>query len=464
MQILIVDDERLIRWSLRERLSREGHSIVEAETAKAGIEAFDRAVPDLVLLDLRLPDSDGLAVLRTIRPRAPELPVIIITAFSSVDTAIDAMREGAYDYVSKPFNLDELVLTVRRALEASALRREAGDREREQKAAFGAHAIVGVSRAIQDVVRLIRRVARSEAATVLIRGESGSGKDLIAKALHYESSRSAHPFTNITCTALPDTLLESELFGHEKGAFTDARSQKKGLFEVADGGTAFLDEIGDMSPALQAKLLRVLEEKTFRRIVGTQDLRVNVRVIAATNRNLEEAISNKQFREDLYYRLNVITIDLPPLRSRREDIPPLARHFVERFAREFRKNPPAISDGAMAKLMRHDWPGNVRELRNTLERAVLLGTGRELTEEDLVVGRSRPAAAGAGRLVTLRDEGLDFDELEKDLVRQALERSRGNQTRAGELLGMTRDQIHYRIEKFGLWPAPVPVGPAESAR
>jgi two-component system, NtrC family, response regulator AtoC len=456
MQVLVVDDEKLIRWSLRERLSREGHSVVEAESGWAGVYAFERQSPDLVLLDLRLPDADGLSVLTSLRNRAPEVPVIIITAFSSVDTAIEAMRQGAYDYVSKPFNLDDLALTVRRALEASALRREAGARSREQKAACGAHAIIGDSSAILEVVDLVRKVARSEAATVLIRGESGSGKDLVAKALHCESSRADFPFTNITCTALPDSLLESELFGHERGAFTDAKTQKKGLFEVAEGGTAFLDEIGDMSPALQAKLLRVLEEKAFRRIGGTQDLKVNVRVIAATNRNLEEAIASKTFREDLYYRLNVITIDIPSLRSRRGDIPALARHFAQRFAREFRKETPGFTLDAMDKLQRHDWPGNVRELRNVIERAVLLGAGAEVTAEDLVVGRFASAEGGPGRLLVLGDEGIRFEELEKDLVRQALERTRGNQTRAGELLGMTRDQVHYRIEKFGLRPDPAP--------
>jgi len=457
MQILVVDDEKLIRWSLRERLSREGHSVVEAETGRAGVEAFERQSPDLVLLDLRLPDTDGLAVLKSLRGRAPEVPVIIITAFSSVDTAIEAMRQGAYDYVAKPFNLDELVLTVRRALETSTLRRDAGARAREQKATCGAHAIIGSSPAIREVVDLVRKVARSEAATVLIRGESGSGKDLIAKALHCESSRADFPFTNITCTALQDTLLESELFGHERGAFTDAKNQKKGLFEVAEGGTAFLDEIGDMSPSLQAKLLRVLEDKTFRRIGGTQDLRVNVRVIAATNRNLEEAIASKSFREDLYYRLNVITIDIPSLKSRRQDVPLLARHFAERFAREFHRETPGFSFEAMEKLQRHDWPGNVRELRNVIERAVLLGAGPELSAGDIVVGHVATSEGGPGRLLKLGAEGLSFDDLEKDLVRQALERTRGNQTRAGELLGMTRDQIHYRIEKFGLRPDPVPV-------
>jgi transcriptional regulator with GAF, ATPase, and Fis domain len=255
---------------------------------------------------------------------------------------------------------------------------------------------------------------------------------------------------NITCTALQDSLLESELFGHEKGAFTDAKAQKKGLFELAHGGTVFLDEIGDMSPTLQAKLLRALEEKAFRRIGGTQDIRVDVRVIAATNRNLEKAIEEKRFREDLYYRLNVITIDVPPLRERREDIPLLAEHFLERFAEDFRKGPLRLAPEAVRKLQAYDWPGNVRELRNAIERAVLLGSGPAVTEEDIVLGRSLPAAGGGTRLLAIPAKGIRFEDLERDLVIQALERTGGNQTRAGELLGMTRDQIHYRMEKFGL--------------
>ncbi|MBI2931734.1 MAG: sigma-54-dependent Fis family transcriptional regulator [Planctomycetes bacterium] len=450
MNVLVVDDEKLIRWSLKERLTREGYAVTEAEDGRTATAALENGVPDLVLLDLRLPDTDGLSLLRAMQQRAPELPVILITAYSSVDTAVEAMKLGAYDYVAKPFNMDELAITVKRALETSTLRREVSDHVREQKARFGVHAIIGRSRAMQEIVAVLRRISQSEATTVLVRGESGTGKDLIAKALHYESSRAHKPFMNITCTALPDTLLESELFGHEKGAFTDAKNQKKGLFELAHEGTAFLDEIGDMSPSLQAKLLRALEEKAFRRIGGTQDIRVDVRVIAATNRDLEKLIQEKKFREDLYYRLNVITIDMPPLRQRREDIALLVRHFVSHFASEFRKGALDVAPEALDRLQAYDWPGNVRELRNVIERAVLLGAGSTIRVEDLVLGRG-PAPQDPGhRLLMLPPEGLDFESLEKDLVVQALERTRGNRTKAGELLRMTRDQIHYRIEKFGL--------------
>ena len=343
MNILVVDDEKLIRWSLKERLTREGYSVIEAEDGKSAASALDREVPDLALLDMRLPDTDGMSILKSIHERSPEVPVIMITAYSSVDTAVEAMRLGAYDYVAKPFNMDELAITVKRALEASELRREVGNRVREQKARFGLHNMVGQSKGIRDIIQLVRKVCQSQATTVLVRGDSGTGKDLVAKAIHYESARAGKPFLNITCTALQDTLLESELFGHEKGSFTDAKAQKKGLFELAQGGTIFMDEIGDMSPSLQSKVLRVLEEKAFRRIGGTQDLKVDVRIIAATNRPLEKLIEEKKFREDLYYRLNIITIDVPPLRDRREDIPLLVEYFLKRFAQEFKKGSVDIS-------------------------------------------------------------------------------------------------------------------------
>jgi two-component system, NtrC family, response regulator AtoC len=312
---------------------------------------------------------------------------------------------------------------------------------------------------MRDVVDLIRRVSQSGASTILVRGESGTGKDVIAKAIHYESSRSEKPFMNITCTALQDTLLESELFGHERGSFTDAKMQKKGLFELANGGTIFLDEIGDMSPTLQSKLLRALEEKCFRRIGGTVDIKVDVRVIAATNKDLEKSIAEGRFREDLYYRLNIITITSPPLRSRKEDVPLLVEHFLKRFGEEFRKPARPLTKEAMDKLAGYDWPGNVRELKNSIERAVLLGSGTTIGAEDLVLGRQGPAVPDeGGRLLKLPARGLVLEDLERDLVQQALERTAGNQTRAADLLGISRDQIRYRMEKFK------PVSEKEEAR
>jgi len=451
MNILVVDDEKLIRWSLKERMTREGHNVREAEDGKAAAAALDAELPELVLLDMKLPDTDGLTILRAILERAPQLPVIIITAYSTVDTAVEAMRVGAYDYISKPFDMDELSITVKRALEASTLRREVKERVREEKARFGLHNLVGKSRPIQEIGMLIRKVSQSQASTVLIRGESGTGKDVIARAIHFESARADKPFMNITCTALQETLLESELFGHEKGAFTDAKVQKKGLFELANNGTVFLDEIGDMSATLQAKLLRALEERTFRRVGGSQDIKVDVRIIAATNRPLEKLIEEKKFREDLYYRLNIITIDVLPLRERREDIPLLVDHFLKRFATEFRKPVNDIAGDALRKLESYEWPGNVRELKNVIERAVLLGSGPVLAADDLTLGRNTVAAPEKDKkLFSIPAKGFKFDDLEKDIVLQALERTNGNQTKAGELLGMTRDQIHYRMEKFGL--------------
>ncbi len=333
--LLIVDDEELVRWSLRERLTREGHTVVEAGTAAAAVEHASGV--DLVLLDYRLPDGDGLTVLRRIKESSPDTPVILMTAFSTVENAVEAMKHGAYHYLNKPFNLDEVAMTVEKALETSRLRREVRAYRTSQSREFGFDAIIGQAPAMTAVKALLERVATSPASTVLLTGETGTGKDLAAKAIHYNSDRAARPFVNITCSALPEQLLESELFGHERGAFTDARQQKRGLFETADGGTVFLDEIGEMTPGLQCKLLRFLEEKTFKRVGGLADIRVDVRVIAATNRDLEEEVKAGKFREDLFYRLQVMPIVLPPLRERRGDILLLVNFYIDRYNREFRK-------------------------------------------------------------------------------------------------------------------------------
>jgi transcriptional regulator with PAS, ATPase and Fis domain len=346
--------------------------------------------------------------------------------------------------------MDELTITVKRALEAAQLRRVVSLHVLDQKARYGVQNLVGRSSAMQDIRNLILKVAGSQATMVLARGESGTGKDLIAKAIHAESARAGEPFVNITCTALQETLLESELFGHEKGSFTDAKALKKGLFELAHGGTVLLDEIGDMALALQGKLLRVLEEKAFKRIGGTRDIRVDVRVVASTNRELERLIEEKKFREDLYYRLNTITIDVPPLRQRREDVAPLAEHFLSHFSREFRKQVAGISEPVLHRLESYDWPGNVRELRNVIERAVLLGLTPTISTDDILLGRLSSSREHGNRLLSIPPSGMRFDELERDLVVQALERTGGNKTKAAKLLGMTRDKIHYRIEKYGL--------------
>ena len=443
--LLVVDDEELVRWSLRERFRREGYVVVEAATAAAALEQL-AASPDLVLLDYRLPDGDGLTVLRRIKEGAPDIPVILMTAFSTVESAVEAMKHGAYHYLNKPFNLDDVAITVEKALETSRLRREVRAYRSSQGREFGFDAIIGSSPAMKAAKALLVRITNSPASTVLLAGETGTGKDLAAKAIHYNSDRAAKPFVNITCSALPEQLLESELFGHERGAFTDARQQKRGLFETADGGTVFLDEIGEMTPALQAKLLRFLEEKTFKRIGGLADIRVDVRVVAATHRNLEEQVAAGEFREDLFYRLQVMPVTLPALRERAGDIPLLVNYYVDRYNREFRKRVRGVSPDALALLEQYRWPGNVRELRNAIERAMLLADRDTLGVEQFST-LSRNAVAATFRLPP---DGVNLEEVERQLVVQALERCGGNQTHAGALLGINRDQVRYRIEKFGL--------------
>jgi DNA-binding NtrC family response regulator len=466
-QILIVEDEKLIRMTLRELLDEEGYRVLEAEDGASGLRRLRQEEVDLVLLDYRLPDVDGIEVLRQIRSLSPETAVILITAHSSVGSVVEAIKLGAYDYLDKPIDQDHLLSTIVKALETTRLRREVKRLRGELKHSFGITNIIGRSEPMQQVFVMIRKVAATASATVLLEGQSGTGKDLVAKAIHYASDRADKPFMNITCSALPETLLESELFGHERGAFTDARQMKKGLLELADGGTVFLDEISEMGPALQAKLLRFLEEKTFKRVGGVHDIKVDVRVIAATNRDLGQAVSRGEFREDLYFRLKVIPICLPPLAQRSADIPDLAAHFIGQFNEEFKKNTQGITDEALDCLKRHRWPGNVRELRNVIERAMILENKSMLDLTDLpeefvrqaeivpadaspVDGFDADDTAYSRRGLALPEGGIALRDVEYEMVRQALDRTSGNRTRAARLLRISRDALRYKIQKFGL--------------
>jgi len=446
--ILVVDDEKLIRYALKESLAAEGYVVHEAGDVAEALRLCDRQRIDCAILDQRLPDGDGFQLMRNLRELEPDAPVILMTAYSSVQKAVEAMRAGAFTYVNKPFEADEMILNVRAALETTRLRREVRELRRQQSGE-GLSAVVGRSAGMRGILDLIGKLAASRANTVLLLGESGTGKGLLARALHEASDRRDKPFLTIACTAIPETLLESELFGHERGAFTDAKSAKPGLFEVAEGGTVFLDEIGDMPHALQSKLLVVLEDKTFKRLGGVTDVHVDLRVVAATNVDLEAAVREGRFRTDLFYRLNTFPIVIPPLRERIEDIPILVKSFVDRFNREFNKKVERIDDEALAVLERHPWPGNVRELRNAIERAMILGQPPVLRISDFAFSLADPQRRKGDRILELPAEGLDVEALERDLVRQALDRVQGNQSRAAQLLGMTRDQIRYRIEKYG---------------
>ena len=451
--ILLVDDEKLIRWSLSECLKGDGYDVTAVETGREATLFLENDSHDLVLLDYKLPDTNGLELLERFRRDFPDTAVVMITSHSSVDHAVDAMRAGAVDYVAKPFRNEDILLRVE--LETNRLRSRVDRLHQDETRRFGLKNVVGKSDAFEKVLRIVERVLQSNTAdaTILIQGESGTGKDVLAKALHFEGRRSAGAFLNITCTALPEDLLESELSGHEKGAFTDARTLKKGLVELAEGGSVFLDEIGDMSLHLQSKLLRFLEEKTFRRVGGSKDIHVDVRVIAATNKDLKSLVKEKMFREDLYFRLKVIPIHIPPLRDRKEDIPKLVEHFVQAFNRDLRKNVRGVTASLLKRLEEYHWPGNIRELKNTIERAMILGVGDEIDADDLPIDLlDEPVrlTPDTNRMLTLDRKGIHLETLERNLVQQALDLTHGNQTRAGKYLGLNRDQIRYRVEKFGL--------------
>ncbi len=442
--ILVVDDEVSIRRFLRERLEASGCRVVEADCRLQALERCAEDV-DLVLLDNLLPDGDGVSLLEEIREAQPYLPVIIMSAFSSVSTAVSAMKNGALHFVEKPQDLEELVAVVKEGLQATQPWRCRGPGAPDGHDSFP-H-IIGDSPVMRELRGLLKKLASSQHSTVLLDGESGTGKDLAAKAIHFHSARKDRPFIHITCSALPDNLLESELFGYERGAFTDARAPKEGLLERANGGTVFFDEIGEMAAPLQAKLLRFLEEKTFMRVGGTSDIRVDVRVVAATNRDLEAAVFAGEFREDLYYRLRVLNVRLPPLRDRGADLWLLVGHYIHHFNRQFQKLVRGVSSRAVTLLEAYRWPGNIRELRNVLERATLLTERDVLEPDDFPVLGPKPRISEDFQIPT---GGINLRDLERNLVIQALKRSGGNHSRAARLLGISRDQVRYRIQKFGL--------------
>jgi len=483
-KVLIVDDEKLIRWSVRRQLEEWGYVALEAESGTGGLAHIRAEAPDLILLDVRLPDLSGIEVLRDIKQSNLSVPVIMITGDPQLDDIKTAIKLGAFDFIKKPLDFDELQITIANALDRSHLRLERDSLREEIKKRSGYHEVIAKSPRMVEVMNFVRKVAASEASTVLIQGESGTGKDLIAKAIHYESARSDRPFVAINCSAIPETLMEAELFGHERGAFTDAKAQKKGLFEIADGGTLFLDEIGEMSTYLQAKLLRVLEDQTIRRIGGLKDIGVDVRVIAASNRDLEQGVRDATFRQDLFYRLSVIPIFIPPLRHRREDILPLVEFFIERYNFRFRRNIRGITPETQELLLQYDWPGNVRELKNAVERAMILEetdcirpaylpiqiTGQPPAYESSLFSRavtgdaapvpsnpSAPASAPwrplpSGRMLPVLElpkQGTSLEEVERELVGLALKQTGGNQTHAARLLDISRDALRYKMKKYG---------------
>jgi DNA-binding NtrC family response regulator len=448
--ILIVEDEPRMRRLLEISLGEDGHSVSALEDAGKGLIHLRKETVDLVVTDLKLPGMNGLEFLQEAKRLNPALPFVVMTAYGSVETAVDAMKAGASDYVLKPFTMAEMKLVINKELDVQQVR----DENRRLKEALGKRYhfqnIVGRSKKMQEVLALVERVAPTN-STVLIGGESGVGKDLIARAIHQNSRRASGPFIKINSTAIPDTLFESELFGFERGAFTGALASKPGKFELADKGTLFLDEIGDVPAPIQVKLLRVLQEREFERLGGTKTLKVDVRMIAATNRDLRAALEEGTFREDLYYRLNVVPIDIPPLREHKEDIPDLVNHFLARFAADNEKDIEGITPAAQGALMEYHWPGNIRQLENMVERAVALSAGRTIDVADIhldsVPGKGATASAASDNFLP---EGMTLEQWEDNMVREALRRAEGNKSQAARLLGLSRNALRYRLGKIGV--------------
>ena len=453
-KILVADDEKSMREFLDIMLKKEGYKVTLASNGEEVMKLIEKDIFDLALVDIRMPREDGISVLKKIKSISPETVVIVITAYASADTAIKAMKEGAYDYITKPFKIDEIKLIIQNALEKKHLQKENLLLKQVVRDRYHFENIIGQSSKMLELYDLLEKVAPTK-TNILITGESGTGKELVAKAIHYNSPRKDKPFVTLNCGAIPESLIESELFGHMRGAFTDAISTKKGLFEVADEGTIFLDEISELPLMMQVKLLRVLQDREFKRVGGTEDIRVDVRIISATNKDLEGAVREKQFREDLFYRLNVIQIRIPSLRERKEDIPSLTGHFLKKYSEELGKQISQVSPEALRTLVQYDYPGNVRELQNIIERAVALETSQELTvqnlssyiEEQLPI-KKRPLD------LEIPSEGVDLEKIVEDVERtlllKALDRTKGIKKKAAELLHINFRSMRYRLEKYGL--------------
>jgi two-component system response regulator PilR (NtrC family) len=453
-KILVADDEQSMREFLDIMLKKEGYKVSLASNGEEVAKLVENDLFDLVLLDIRMPKLDGISSLRKIKACAPETVVIMITAYASADTAIKAMKEGAYDYITKPFKVEEIKLIIKNALEKKNLQKENILLKQVVRDRFHFGNIIGQSPKMVALYDLLEKVSPTK-TNILITGESGTGKELVAKAIHYNSPRRDKPFVTLNCGAIPESLIESELFGHMKGAFTDAIATKKGLFEVADEGTIFLDEISELPLLMQVKLLRVLQDKEFKRVGGTDDIRVDVRIIAATNKDLEEGVKEKRFREDLFYRLNVIQIKLPPLRDRKEDVQILANHFLKKYSQELSKSISKISPEALQVLLNYEYPGNVRELQNIIERAVALEGSPELTPHNLSSYLSEQPLLKKGPIdIEIPNEGIDLEkiveDLERSLLLKALDRTKGIKKKAAELLHINFRSMRYRLEKYGL--------------
>ena len=449
-RILVVDDEHLIRWTLQKSLEKAGYGVILAEMGEEALQKIREEAPDMALLDINLPGMDGFEVLEKALQIDQSIIPIMITAFEDVDCVVKAMKFGAFDYIAKPFDFNKVQLSINKALETHRLKREVKHLRQERKGRSGFHNIIGASPEMRKILEMTEKVANTDAATVLIQGESGTGKEMIAQAVHDLSKRGNMPFIAINCPGVPEHLLENELCGHEKGAYTDAYGLKKGLLEVADGGALFLDEIGDMGQGMQAKVLRLIEQKTFRRMGGVKDIHVDVRIITATNKDLRKLMAEGKFREDLFYRINIIALRIPALRERRDDILPLVKHFVDKYNEDFHKTIRKMSKEVEHFFMAYDWPGNVRELKNVIERAMILGEGDILLLEHLpmeIVGENQERIMTGLRLPP---EGISMDKLEEALVREALKMTGGNQTKAARLLGISRDSLRYRMQKFGI--------------